>query len=157
MTGFPKGENENLQAERLHSDRVDVRRCDHRYSCRSSNPGVSQDYTVRARVSEGLWLAGSAKLSVAENAANGAADLGAGYSAPATTTDKVTGIANAVTTGQITIGYGTKIEDAKSIVLVPLSAGIALAAGTPPAGPITWSCNGTDTTLAAKYRPAECR
>ena len=30
-----------------------------------------QDYTVRAKVSEGLALAGGAKVSVAENAANG--------------------------------------------------------------------------------------
>jgi len=116
-----------------------------------------QDYTVRARVAEGLSLASAAKLSVAENAANGAADLGAGYNAPTATLDKVTGVAIAAATGQITIGYGTKIEAGKNIVLVPLSAGVALAAGTPPAGPITWSCNGAGTTLATKFRPAECR
>ena len=60
-------------------------------------------------------------------------------------------------TGVITIGYGTKIENGKNIAMVPTSAGAALAAGTPPAGPITWACNGAGTTLSAKYRPAECR
>ncbi|HPU54314.1 MAG TPA: pilin, partial [Burkholderiaceae bacterium] len=40
-----------------------------------------QDYTVRARVAEGLGLASAAKISVAENAANGSADLGLGYTA----------------------------------------------------------------------------
>ena len=116
-----------------------------------------QDYTVRARVAEGLSLASAAKLSVAENAAAGAANLGAGYNPPTATLDKVTGVAIAAATGQITIGYGTKIEAGKNIVLVPLSNGVALAAGTPPAGPITWSCNGAGTTLATKFRPAECR
>jgi type IV pilus assembly protein PilA len=116
-----------------------------------------QDYTVRARVAEGLSLAGAAKLAVAENAANGAADLGAGYNAPTAQADRVTGVTIAAATGVITIGYGTKIENGKNIALVPTSGGAALAAGTPPAGPITWACNGAATTLAAKYRPAECR
>ena len=116
-----------------------------------------QDYTVRARVAEGLSLAGAAKLAVAENAANGAADLGAGYNAPTAQADRVTGVTVAAATGVITIGYGTKIENGKNIALVPSSGGAALVAGTPPAGPITWACNGAATTLAAKYRPAECR
>ena len=115
-----------------------------------------QDYTVRARVSEGLSLAGAAKLAVAENAAQGVA-FDSGYNAPPTTTDKVKSIAIDTTAGGITITYGTKIEADKAIVLVPSSGGVALVAGTPPAGPITWVCNGTGTTLAAKFRPAECR
>ena len=117
-----------------------------------------QDYTVRARVSEGLSLAGAAKLSVAENAANGNADLGAGYTAPPTTTDKVKSIAVAAATGDITITYGTKIEDGKKIVLQPKANNAVLAAGTPPAGVITWACNtAAGTDLSAKFRPAECR
>jgi type IV pilus assembly protein PilA len=116
-----------------------------------------QDYTVRARVAEGLGLASAAKISVAENAANGSADLGLGYTAPTADAAKVTGITITAGTGVITIGYGTKIEAGKSIAMVPNSAGAALVAGTPPAGPITWACNGAGTTLSAKYRPAECR
>ena len=117
-----------------------------------------QDYTVRARVSEGLSLARAAKVSVAENAANGAADLSLGYTAPTPDAGKVTGITITPATGVITIGYGTKIEAGKSIVLVPTTTGNApLAAGTPPAGVITWACNGAGTTLSAKFRPSECR
>jgi type IV pilus assembly protein PilA len=116
-----------------------------------------QDYTVRARVAEGLSLAGAAKLAVAENAAAGAANLGNGYNGPTAQADRVTGVTIAAANGEITIGYGTKVENGKSIVLVPRSGGAALVAGTPPAGPITWACNGAGTTLAAKYRPAECR
>ena len=116
-----------------------------------------QDYTVRARAAEGLGLASAAKISVAENAANGSADLSLGYSAPVADAAKVTGITITAATGVITIGYGTKIEAGKAIALVPTAGGAALAAGTPPSGPIVWACNTAATTLAVKYRPAECR
>jgi type IV pilus assembly protein PilA len=116
-----------------------------------------QDYTVRARVTEGLGLASAAKVAVAENAATGAADLGAGYVMPTADATKVVGILITPGTGVISIGYGTKIENGKSIALVPTANGFALAAGTPPAGAIVWTCNGAGTTLASKYRPSECR
>ena len=124
-----------------------------------------QDYTVRARVSEGLSLARDAKLAVAENAASGAASLATSYSAPAATTDKVTGISINAANGEITIGYGTKIENGKNIVLVPTAptqaapggAAVALVSGTIPGGVITWACNGAGSTLNTQYRPSECR
>src|SRR4029453_18662546 len=43
-----------------------------------------QDYTVRAKVTEGLVLASGAKTIVAENAANGK-NFNSGYTAPAAT------------------------------------------------------------------------
>ena len=43
-----------------------------------------QDYTVRAKVTKGLSLAGAAKLAVSENAAN-AKPFGNGWTAPAAT------------------------------------------------------------------------
>ena len=116
-----------------------------------------QDYTVRARVAEGLGLASAAKISVAENAANGSADLSLGYTAPTPDPAKVNGITINAGSGVITIAYGSKIEAGKNIAMVPTSAGGPLVAGTPPAGPITWACNGAGTTLSVKYRPAECR
>ena len=45
-----------------------------------------QDYTIRARVSEGMVLASAAKLSVAENAAQGSA-FRSGWTAPVATTN----------------------------------------------------------------------
>jgi type IV pilus assembly protein PilA len=112
-----------------------------------------QDYTVRARVTEGLALTASAKLAVAENAANGAA-FATGWSAPAATSN-VTGIAIAAATGQITATYSATAGNG-TIILVPTSNGSALAAGTVPGGgSISWSCN--TGTLIAKYRPASCR
>lgn len=112
-----------------------------------------QDYTVRARVSEGLALASSAKATVAENAANASTDLSAGWNSPAATKN-VTSLAVATATGQITITY-TAAAGGGTIIMVPQSSGSALSAGTLPGGAITWTCTGGD--LASKYRPSECR
>lgn len=122
-----------------------------------------QDYTVRARVTEGLSLASSYKTAVAENAANGTA-FASGVPA-FVATPNVTGLAIAAN-GEITITYGTNAGGG-TIVLAPRdggAAGGALVAGTIPTNAITWNCNtvastkaGTKGTLLAKYAPAECR
>ena len=116
-----------------------------------------QDYTVRAKVTEGLSLAGAAKVGVAENAANGSAALNAGISEP-TATAAVTSVVTAPATGVITITYTTAIaaSGANTLTLVPTSGGAALASGSvPTGGSIAWSCTGG--SLVAKYRPAACR
>ena len=116
-----------------------------------------QDYTVRARVTEGLALAAGAKTAVVENASNGNA-LGQGWDAPAATAN-VTSVAINGTNGQITVTYTTKVAPAASntIILVPSTgtAATALASGTVPTGAVNWSC--TTGTLLAKHRPANCR
>lgn len=112
-----------------------------------------QDYVVRSRVSEGLALAAGAKVTVAENAANGRA-LDSGYTLPAPT-PSVTSVGIAGASGQITVTY-TAIAGNGTIILIPTSGGAALVSGTVPAGgSIEWSCTGG--TLVAKYRPANCR
>lgn len=117
-----------------------------------------QDYTVRAKVSEGLTLASSAKVAVAENAASGK-NFDAGYTAPAATAN-IASVAIDQTTGKITITTTAAIDGGKTLILTPTSAGVALA-GTatdstiPAGGSIEWSC--TAGTLAAKYRPGQCR
>jgi type IV pilus assembly protein PilA len=115
-----------------------------------------QDYTVRARVSEGLAMASAAKGVVAENAMNGATDYSLGWSSPAAT-DNVTSVAIAATTGQITVtltakaGSGTVIFEPKTGV-----AGNALSTtGAAVTDRIVWTCTGG--TLDNKYRPAQCR
>lgn len=96
-----------------------------------------QDYVIRARVTEGLALADSAKTSITENAANGV-PLANGWLAP-TATQNVTSIAVAAN-GQITITY-TARAGGGTLVLVPSSGGAALVAGTPPAGgSVDWEC-----------------
>ncbi|MBN8491346.1 MAG: pilin [Burkholderiales bacterium] len=112
-----------------------------------------QDYTVRARVTEGLSLASGAKTSVAENAAVGAADLSAGWTAP-TATAGVSGVAINGANGEITITFTASAGNG-TIVMVPTSGGSALASGTAAPNSIVWSCSGG--TLVAKFRPSSCR
>ena len=132
-----------------------------------------QDYTVRARVTEGLTLAGAAKLAVAENGAGGLA-FGAGYAGVTAATRSVTlngtlpatvvslnittdGIGINQTNGTISINYAANVQPAASsrLVLVPTSApagGTATAlagdatTSTPPAGSIRWDCYAAGVT-----------
>ena len=117
-----------------------------------------QDYTVRARVSEALVLASSAKTSVVENAAAGESDLSKGFTpivaAGATKNVKTLGITS-TTAGVITVVTTPAAGDA-TITLTPSSAGAAIVAGTPPAGPITWVC-AVSAAAKNKYVPSECR
>ncbi len=118
-----------------------------------------QDYTVRAKVTEGLNLAAAAKATVAENAANGAA-LDAGWTPPASTVN-VDSVVVSDTTGEITITYDAAIDSGATLILVPVDdTGAQLASGTIPEGRISWTCDdsvGTAGTLQAKYRPSNCR
>jgi type IV pilus assembly protein PilA len=115
-----------------------------------------QDYTVRAKVSEGLTLAGAAKLAVEENAANGK-PFDSGYTAPSATTN-VASVAITQGTGVITITY-TAALGSKTVIFTPTSGGGALAgdasSSTVPTSNIIWSCTGG--TMEAKYRPGACR
>ena len=123
-----------------------------------------QDYTVRARVTEGLSLASSYKVAISENAANGAA-FAAGIPA-FVATPNVTNMAVAPATGGITITYAANAGGG-TLVLAPRdggAAGAALAVNTIPTNALTWNCNalgsakaGTIGTLLAKYAPSNCR
>jgi len=126
-----------------------------------------QDYTVRAKVTEGLTLASSAKTAVSENAANGS-PFSSGWTEP-TATASVSDISIASDNGEITISYTTKVAPAgeNTLVLAPRDGTAELQEGTPPtSGSVTWYCNSADTTSASvgtkgdikgKYVPAECR
>ena len=134
-----------------------------------------QDYIVRAKVTEGLSLASSAKAAVNDNAAN-AAGFASGWTQPAVT-DSVSSVTIDQANGDITITYTAKVAPSASstLVLSPRDGGIGGAAlegtatsSTPPSlGSITWNCNSagrTDTdhsgnkgTLLGKYVPANCR
>lgn len=134
-----------------------------------------QDYTVRAKVSEGLSLADSAKAAVAENAANGA-PYASGWIAPAAT-KAVASVAIDQAAGFITITYDASIDGGnKTMVMNPIdgsktagalfTGGTATATTIPSAGSVSWTCTTAQTpaavlgvkgTLASKYAPAECR
>jgi type IV pilus assembly protein PilA len=114
-----------------------------------------QDYTVRARVSEGFGFASAAKQIVVENAGVGSTTYDKGYTSPATDAQKVKSVAIAATTGVITVTFGTKIADNSTITLTPSVGTSALpTTGVPVTSQITWACSGT---LASKFRPADCR
>lgn len=119
-----------------------------------------QDYTIRAKVSEGLNLAGAAKLAVSETydslgsvPANNAA---AGLPTPASIVGNYVSSIT-VTNGVITIAYkssglgGNPTADGTNIDLIP---------GT-NAGSVEWDCKYASGTSGSqtpqKYRPANCR
>jgi type IV pilus assembly protein PilA len=112
-----------------------------------------QDYTVRARVTEGLSLASAAKVTVSENAMSGL-PLNQGYTAPNPTTN-VTSVAVDSATGQITVTYVAAIDTSGTLIMAPTVGGSALVSGTIPGDAISWNCTGGD--LDNRYRPAICR
>lgn len=140
-----------------------------------------QDYTIRARVSEGLALAAAAKNQVLDvlsngNAAGSTEGYANGYQAPSATPN-ITSISIAAATGVISVKT-TAVAGNGSFHLVPFTgtrdAPVALPLGTaafapPSQGSVNWRCvtQGVSSPatialpegslLASKYAPAECR
>lgn len=115
-----------------------------------------QDYTKRAKVSEGIVLADAAKYAVAETYGSRgtfpASAAEAGYQTATSTYVKQVEI---VEGGVIKVTYRnidpSTIDD-KYFTLTPTASG----------GIITWSCNGaagfgTPGDMTAKYLPGTCR
>jgi len=113
-----------------------------------------QDYTVRAKVSEGLNLASSAKLAVSETfdsqgslpSSNDRAGLPASTEIVGNNVSSVeVGAANS---GEIEITYSNdgNIQDS-TILMVPNTDA--------QEGSITWTCTGGN--VEDRYRPANCR
>lgn len=119
-----------------------------------------QDYTVRARVTEGFSLASAAKALVSENASSGSADLSVGYVPPtAGSLKSVQSVAIDAGNGDITVTYQANVHPTNNaLVMSPRVNGVALTAGTVPTDAINWLCNtAAGTTLQDKHRPSECR
>jgi type IV pilus assembly protein PilA len=113
-----------------------------------------QDYIIRARVTEGLNLATTAKTTISENAMSGSNDLSVGWNQPSATSI-VERVAIAGDTGIITITY-TALAQGIVLTMTPKSNGATLVAGIPPTDPITWICAVTDPHND-RYVPASCR
>jgi len=112
-----------------------------------------QDYTVRARVTEGLSLASGMKVTVAENVSSTlGGTIGAG-SCRGITDLGVTGAVASVTctdaSGVITITMGSSAQNVV-LTLTP-STSVATSAGS-----ITWTC-AVSAATSNKYVPAQCR
>jgi type IV pilus assembly protein PilA len=126
-----------------------------------------QDYTVRSKISEGLNMAGAAKLAVAETYdSNGLMPAGgnASFGLPGPTSisaQYVTQIeVNAATTpagsGSITITYDPTNIGGNPPITTGTSDLIVLTPITVNGGTMDWSCT-TGTTVINKYLPANCR
>ena len=113
-----------------------------------------QDYTIRAKVTEGLNLAGAAKLAVSESFVAEGRFLTAdnsSYGLPASTSivgDHVVSVAINNTSGQILVTYGTLggTADGGTVTLSPNTAN---------AGAVAWDC--APGTMPTKYLPSTCR
>jgi type IV pilus assembly protein PilA len=133
-----------------------------------------QDYTIRAKVTEGIGLADAAKTAVAESYQSGdiagVSALALSWIPTASATKYVTSVGVAAT-GVITVKYSAIVPqiNGKLLTLSPFIATVALKANQQ--GSIDWGC-GTLTAAAAKangltvtalgtldgrYTPASCK
>ena len=106
------------------------------------------DYTKRTHVAEGLTLAGGAKASVTEYYSSQGKFPTNNESAGLATANTIKGNAVtqvAVANGKITITYNDKVTNDATLELSPISG----------AGGVQWICK--RGTVAAKYRPSNCR
>ncbi|MGD9604261.1 MAG: pilin [Gammaproteobacteria bacterium] len=113
-----------------------------------------QDYTIRAKVTEGLSLASAAKTSVSEffgsegglPTNNQSAGLSSPQSISGPNVRSVT-----VTNGVIDIAYSSTADQLIGGMVLQLSP-------VTSAGQVSWFCGtNASTTLEAKYRPSSCR
>jgi len=99
-----------------------------------------QDYTVRAKVTEGMVVASSAKATVSENIASGATDDCAGVNTGTIGDTALTCTGAGVLAAAVATGTDAGTV---TVTLTPTSS----AAG------VNWVCTGSDN----KYVPSECR
>ncbi len=124
-----------------------------------------QDYTVRARVTEGIVLANDLKVIVGENAASGTPAASGGFYAGLSTaagggtpcaaagtcslnggggiTPNVTSIVGTTANGWMTITYTARAGNG-TLQLKPSTNAALLVAGTIPAQKIDWTCYADD-------------
>lgn len=136
-----------------------------------------QDYTIRAKISEGLTLSNGLKTAIAESfqskgpssmVYNNAATCALIGASPMDSTalggnknvDSITSSA----TGVITIAYKPAVvpAGANNLLLSPVGAdgttALDLSAAASAGSQVNWRCGGTaGTTVAAKFLPANCR
>ncbi|HEY0340218.1 MAG TPA: pilin [Steroidobacteraceae bacterium] len=144
-----------------------------------------QDYTIRAKVTEGINLAAAAKTAVAESFQSGdMTGLGAAatdWNASFTPTKYVTGIVIDGGTGVITVTYNTsdatggipQLQGANTLLFSPFIAvgGAETALASGQSGNIDWACTSvgnatasaagmaaaTKGTIVQKYVPSSCK
>lgn len=133
-----------------------------------------QDYTVRAKVTEGLSVASGVKTTITETFSNSPVlpftAQALGLTAPLTlasaagTTRNVQTVAVNAANGEITITYTPASGANGTLVLAPRNGANPLQNGVTLVGNMRWNCNaagstkgGANGTLLAKFAPADCR
>ena len=140
-----------------------------------------QDYTIRAKITEGLNLADSAKTAVAESFQSGSMTglkaAAESWNTAFTRTKYVSSIAVATDTGIITVTYdGTvaipQLGTNNLVVISPYINTATLAAASSLSGNIDWACTSQGNTTATaqsmaapvvaggvvtKYVPSNCK
>ena len=119
-----------------------------------------QDYTVRAKVSEGLNVAAASKLAVAETEQSVGVFPPSNASAGLPAKDQIVG--NNVTS----VGVGSDGDGTRGRIQIIYNANepkisgkqLILSPGTNGhAGSITWSCGKYGSDVDNRFRPATCR
>ncbi|HWG75923.1 MAG TPA: pilin [Steroidobacteraceae bacterium] len=139
-----------------------------------------QDYTVRAKVTEGISVADAAETAVAEGFESNGLDGVKAAAAPFATnpfvpTKYVSNLAVDTTDGHITVTFGAPTQVAtKTLIFTPNLAGGGLLTGVVAAtagNSVDWACSSTTNvtataamltvvagaTVPAKYVPTQCK
>ena len=110
-----------------------------------------QDYAVRAKVSEGINLAGASKLGVAETYSSTGVMVSTNSSAGLPTATAI----NGKYVSGVAVGTGGQITITYTAAEPKLSAKTLLLSPTTATGSIKWKCK--STTIDSRYLPSECR
>lgn len=108
-----------------------------------------QDYTIRAKVTEGLSLASAAKTAISEffatNSRLPASNISAGIAASESISGNHVDNVSIGADGVITVSFSAGTITNQEIKLTPDTT----------AGRVNWSCTGG--SLEPRYRPSSCR
>lgn len=128
-----------------------------------------QDYTVRAKVSEGLVLGGGFKTGVLDAfTSNGmagittyAAQVAIDQAAGNITTDYIASIVVGAA-GEITVTYDSTATGIASLAALNVlqfvpTIGNGVLTDVNTSGSVEWVCDGVGTTVEAKYLPNACK
>jgi len=130
-----------------------------------------QDYTVRAKVSEGAIAASAIKVGVTEMFANSGIAGVAAYALEVTAananlqTDKISNISVNNVTGEISVtmaGINQLAAGTDVLAFIPSINNLVIA-DTNSTGSVVWHCSATGplpvaaTTIPVQFLPAECR
>jgi type IV pilus assembly protein PilA len=122
-----------------------------------------QDYTIRAKVTEGLSVADSAKTSVAEgfqsNGVNGINAAAAAWSAGWTPTKYVSNVTINAASGVITVTYGAAVAQLNGLKMtltpqINVNGGYTQLSGVGTStGSIDWACASATSTTSTTFTP----